>query len=133
MIKAAEANVIDDMAITSQKDSPDRKIIRISGKRQITIPQEYFSDLGFERDAICYIDGDSMVIKPLSRSGREFSEFILADLIKEGYEKEELLEEFVRRQSKMRTATEALIREAELSAEDPNNHTNVDELFAESS
>jgi bifunctional DNA-binding transcriptional regulator/antitoxin component of YhaV-PrlF toxin-antitoxin module len=106
-----------------------RKIVRISGKRQITIPQRYYEQLGFDSDAVCYIDGDAMVIKPLSRSGREFSEFILADLIKEGYEGEALLDEFIHRQGQVRPAVEQMIAEAEQAATKPENYTTIEAVF----
>ena len=108
-----------------------RKIIRVSDKRQITIPNEYYQQLGFEKEAVCYIDENSIVIKPIARSGGEFSEFILADLIKEGYEGESLLDEFIRRQAQVRPAIEVMIREAEKAAQDPENYITVDDLFSE--
>jgi hypothetical protein len=111
------------------EQTANRKIIRISGKRQITIPQSYFDQLGFENDAVCYIDGDAIVIKPIARSGREFSEFILADLIKEGYEGEALLDEFIRRQGKIRPAVERMITEAQAAATDPTKYLTIDDLF----
>ena len=115
---------------TLEKQPTEKRIIRVSDKRQITIPQKYFQELGFEKDAICYIDGDSIVIKPIARSGREFSEFILEDLIKEGFEGEALLEEFIRRQAQVRPALESMIADAELAAQNPDNYTSVEDLFA---
>ena len=107
-----------------------RKIIRVSDKRQITIPNEYYQQLGFEKDAVCYIVENSIVIKPLARTGGEFSEFMLADLIKEGYEGEALLGEFVRRQSLVRPAIETMLQEAKQAAQNPDNYTTIDNLFS---
>ena len=60
----------------------ERKMIRISGKRQITIPQKYFDLLGFDTEAECILRGNELVIRPVSeRSGGEFAEAILADLL----------------------------------------------------
>jgi len=120
-----------DNAAVLERAPVDRKIIRVSDKRQITIPQKFYEELGFKRDAICYIDGDAIVIRPVSRAGREFSEFILADLLTEGYEGEALLDEFIRRQGQVRPAVEAMIGEAEQAARDPRNYTSVKELFGE--
>ena len=73
----------------------ERKMIRISGKRQITIPQKYFDLLGFDTEAECILRGNELVIRPVSeRSGGEFAEAILADLISQGYQGEELLAKF---------------------------------------
>jgi bifunctional DNA-binding transcriptional regulator/antitoxin component of YhaV-PrlF toxin-antitoxin module len=113
----------------TQEQSADRKIIRISRKRQITIPQAYYDRLGFKEDAVCYLDGESIVIKPIERAGREFSEFILSDLIEEGYEGEALLDEFIRRQGRVRPAVRQMIEEAESYASDPDNRTTTEELF----
>ena len=71
------------------------------------------------------------MLKPIARSGREFSEFILADLIKEGYEGEALLDEFIRRQAQVRPAIETMIQEARKAAQNPENYATVDDLFAE--
>ena len=109
----------------------EKKIIRVSDKRQITIPLEYYKELGFEKDAVCFIDGDSIIVKPIARSGREFSEFILEDLIKEGYEGEELLDEFIRRQAQVRPAIENMIADAQKAAQNPNNYTDVEDIFPE--
>jgi len=112
------------------REPKDKRIIRVSDKRQITIPQKYFKELGFEKDAVCYIDGDAIVIKPIARSGREFSEFILEDLIKEGYEGEALLDEFIRRQALVRPAIESMIEDAEIIAQNPDNYTSIKKLFS---
>ncbi|MCL1847510.1 MAG: AbrB/MazE/SpoVT family DNA-binding domain-containing protein [Coriobacteriia bacterium] len=116
---------------TLVKPPAKKKIIRVSDKRQITIPQQYYQELGFENDAVCYMDGDAIIIKPIARSGREFSEFILADLLKEGYEGEALLDAFIQRQGQVRPAIEAMIADAEQAAHDPNNYATVDDLFDE--
>jgi bifunctional DNA-binding transcriptional regulator/antitoxin component of YhaV-PrlF toxin-antitoxin module len=123
-----DAAVVDKMV---GEEAIERKIIRVSDKRQITIPQRFYDRLGFEKDAVCYIDGDSIIIKPIARSGREFSEFILADLIKEGLEGDALLDEFIRRQAQVRPAVERLIADAEQAAASLQNHTSVADVFGE--
>lgn len=92
-----------------------RKIVSISSKRQITIPQQFFSMLGFESEAECYIKGNELVIRPakLSISGGEFSEQILAELIQQGFSGNELLAAFKEKQTKVRPAVEAMLSEAE--------------------
>lgn len=52
-------------------------------------------------------------IRPLSESGSDFSECILKDLIKEGYEGEELLLKFKEMKKKIRPAVKELIKEAD--------------------
>jgi bifunctional DNA-binding transcriptional regulator/antitoxin component of YhaV-PrlF toxin-antitoxin module len=108
-----------------------RKVISISDKRQITIPQEFFKEIGFGKDAICYIDKETIVIKPIAKDGREFSELILADLIKEGLEGEALLDEFIHRQGLLRKSVDEIIEQAEIAANNPRNYTTIDDVFAE--
>lgn len=52
-------------------------------------------------------------IRPLSESGSDFSEYILKDLIKEGYEGEELLLKFKEMKKKIRPIVKELIKEAD--------------------
>jgi len=117
-------------SVALTREPKEERIIRVSGRRQITIPQKYFKELGFERVAVCYIDGDAIVIKPIAHSEGEFSEFILEDLIKEGYEGKALLDEFKRRQAMVRPAIETMIENAELTAQNPDNYTSVKELLS---
>ena len=43
----------------------DRKIISISSKRQITIPQKFFNLLGFGNEAECVVRGNEPGIRPI--------------------------------------------------------------------
>ena len=70
----------------------ERKIVSISSKRQITIPQKFFEALRFTNEAECVIRGNELVIRPArTNSGGEFAEEILAELIKKGLSGDELL------------------------------------------
>ena len=67
-------------SLDNENSSVERKIISISSKRQITIPQKYFDALGFDNEAECVLKGDSIIIRPLRQScSGEFDEQILAD------------------------------------------------------
>ena len=77
------------------------KKISISTKRQITIPQKFFDALGFTDEAECYIQGNTLIVRPVRENvGGEFAEQILEDLIREGYNGQELVDEFKLRQKK---------------------------------
>lgn len=92
----------------------NRKILSISSKRQITIPQKFYQTLGFGDEAECVMRGNELVIRPIKTvDGGEFAEQILADLIKEGWSGEELLSEFKKRQAQIRPAVEAMLANAE--------------------
>ncbi|WP_173331236.1 AbrB/MazE/SpoVT family DNA-binding domain-containing protein [Ruminococcus flavefaciens] len=108
----------------------EKKRVRISSKRQITIPQKYFSMLGFEDTAECVVRGNELVIRPVRvSSGGEFSEQILAGLIKEGFSGNELLEKFRERQAKVRPAVEAMIAEAEKAANGETEYSTYEDIF----
>ena len=108
----------------------DKKRLRISSKRQITIPQKYYTMLGFGDSAECVVRGNELVIRPIrSSSGGEFSEQILADLIKEGFSGNELLEKFRERQAKVRPAVEAMIAEAEEASKGEGEYFSYNDIF----
>ncbi len=73
----------------------EMKKVSISAKRQITIPQKFFTMLGFDTEAECMVRGNELVIRPAkTNTGGEFAEQILADLIEQGYSGNELLQYF---------------------------------------
>ena len=108
----------------------DRKRVSISAKRQITIPQKFFSQLGFESEAECMIRGNEIVIRPVKQEmGGEFAEMILADLIARGYTGEQLLAEFKKEQRKIRPAVEEMLSDAELAAEGKIDSFSYEDVF----
>lgn len=88
----------------------NRKTIRISEKRQLTIPQKFFEALGFTTEAECILRGNEIVLRPVKeQGGGEFAEQILADLIKQGLSGDQLLAEFKKTQKKIRPAVETML------------------------
>lgn len=109
---------------------PEQKRVTITSKRQVTIPQKYFVELGFDREAICIKREDYLILRPAAPvSGGEFAEQILADLIAEGYTGSELLDEFKARQAKVRPAIEALLEEAKEVAHGKGQYSTCDDVF----
>jgi len=93
----------------------ERKIISVSVKRQVTIPKKYFDTLGFSNEAECILQDNGILIRPVrDTGGGEFSEQILADLILQGFEGQELLENFKRQSKKVRPAVQKIIEEADV-------------------
>lgn len=73
------------------------KRVKISSKRQISIPKEFFEAMHFTNEAIIEFTGDSLVIKQVSDGAVDFSSEILKDLVEErGLSGSELLLEFNR-------------------------------------
>ena len=108
----------------------DRKIVSISSKRQITIPQKFFEALQFDDEAECVVRGNELVIRPArAKSGGEFAEHILAELIANGLSGDELLKEFKTKQAKVRPAVEAMIAEADEVASGNGEYYTYDDVF----
>lgn len=109
---------------------PEQKRVTITSKRQFTIPQKFFSELGFSREAICTMGNGMLIIQPVTPMPEgEFAEQILADLIAEGYSGEALLAEFRLRQAKVRPAVEELLEEAKRVANGQGDYSTYDEVF----
>lgn len=117
------------MVATAQR-APEQKRVSISSKRQFTIPQKFYSELGFDRDAICTMADGMLIIQPVSHiSSGEFAENILAELVDEGYSGQELLNEFKERQAKIRPAVEVLMEKARDAARGKGEYATYDEIF----
>jgi len=106
------------------------KKIKVSNKRQITIPAEFFEKLGIEKAVECFINEmGEMVIRP-ERSDY-FAEEILQDLINQGYEKQQLVQKFKEMNNKIRPAVSEIIAEAETAAKNYDGVDHTDEVFGE--
>lgn len=109
---------------------PKQKRVTITTKRQFTIPQKFFSELGFDREAICTLAEGMLIIQPATQTSSDgFAEEILSDLIKEGYTGNELLAEFKLRQSKIRPAIEELLKQAKEAANGRGEYSTYDDIF----
>lgn len=116
--------------ITKGSIPMEMKKLSISAKRQITIPQKFFTMLGFDKEAECIVRGNELVIRPArTNTGGEFSEQILADLIAQGYNGNELLEHFKKAQSQIRPAVEEMLTEAEQAASSKSGHITYENVF----
>lgn len=120
------------MATAAKETHMERKLIRISSKRQVTIPQRYFDRLGFGQEAECILRGDELIIRPIAtQNDGAFSEQILADLIAQGYNGEELLERFKAARKKVRPAVMRMIEESDALAASHQKGPSLDDLFGE--
>lgn len=115
---------------TTRSDTMYNKKLSISSKRQITIPQKFYTMLGFGNEAECYVRGNELVLRPVkSQTGGEFAEQILADLIAEGLSGEKLLDEFKKAQKKVRHAIETMLLEAEKAADGETESFSYEDIF----
>ena len=108
----------------------NRKTIRISEKRQLTIPQKFFEALGFSTEAECILRGNEIVLRPVrEQGGGEFAEQILADLIAQGFSGDQLLTEFKKMQKKVRPAVEVMLTQAEQADRGESESSSYEDVF----
>lgn len=120
------------MYMKNGKKSLDKKFIRISSKRQITIPQKYYEALGFEDQAECILNDGTLIIRPVRENvGFDFSEQILTDLITEGYSGDELLKKFKERSTEIKEAIHDLMDTADNIAEGKGEYYTMRDIFPE--
>ena len=113
-----------------RSNSMERKIISVSGKRQVTIPQKYFEALGFSNEAECILQNNAIVIRPIKENaGSEFFEQILADLIAQGLSGQELLAKFKELSKKIAPAMDKLISEADSIAKGEKKGATMADIF----
>jgi bifunctional DNA-binding transcriptional regulator/antitoxin component of YhaV-PrlF toxin-antitoxin module len=117
-------------AVTKGAGIMDIKKVSISAKRQITIPQKFFTLLGFDDEAECVVRGNELVIRPVrNNSGGEFAEQILADLIAEGLSGDELLKKFKETQKKVRPAVEEMLDDASKATMSDSGFETYNDVF----
>jgi len=110
-----------------------REVVGITTQRQVTIPKKYDTLLGFGNEAECFIQNGGLFIRPIHNvSGNDFAEYILADLIIQGYEGQMLLQRFKEKLAEIKPAVQRLIKEADEFAKSSEGHIPLDELFGES-
>ena len=95
----------------------DKKRIRVSSKRQITIPMKFHELLGMSDEVDCHVRNGALIITPIRPEPTgEFAEEILADLVAQGLSGKQLLDKFAEMNRKVRPAVQALIAEADKAA-----------------
>lgn len=110
----------------------EKKVVSISPKRQITIPQKFFKKIGFDKEAECIIRGNELIIRPAKvMSNGEFSELILEELIEQGLSGKELLNAFKKEQAKVRPAVENMLLNANAAARGEAEYETVGDIFGE--
>ncbi len=109
---------------------PERKRVCITSKRQFTIPQKFFTKLGFDKEAFCTLGDGMLIIQPAHHADNDlFSEQILADLVSEGFSGEALLDEFKKRRKKIRPAVESMLAAAKAVAMGDGEYSTYADIF----
>lgn len=96
-----------------------------------SFPQKFFEALNIGSEVKCYVSNNKIIIEPVNDSDDDyFTEYILRDLIKQGYQGEELIQKYKEMKSKVRPAVERMIGEAKIAARNLRNQkgTGDDEM-----
>jgi len=109
----------------------ERKIISVTGKRQVTIPLKFYEKLRFGKEVECFLTDDAVILRPLSSSDDNFTMEILKDLVSQGYNGDELLEKFAEQRSNIKKATSVLIDEADEIAAGKRISVTTKDIFGE--
>ena len=106
---------------------------RVSGKRQITIPQKFFEQVGIQNEVEFSVKDQYILIRPVKEhtNSDQYADLILADLIKEGYQGDELLAKFREKQTGLLEAVQHLIHESHKAAQQRDNDDQTQELFGD--
>lgn len=93
------------------------KYVRITGKRQVTIPKEFFEQLQLGAMLHAYVENGKLVLEPVrSEDPLDFSQEIINDLADAGFTGEALKREFSKRREGVIAAMKELIVEARSEA-----------------
>ena len=101
--------------------------IRISSKRQITIPAKIYKNMGFNDYALCTWTEQGLFLQPLDVEDEDISVGILRDLVKRGYGGDDLIEQYKETRSKIRSLSKLMAEKDRKQMLDPNNRNISDE------
>lgn len=117
--------------LTLRSKAMERKIISVSGKRQITIPQKFFNMLHLDNEVECTVENNALIIRPLKNDTSEFAEQILDDLISQGYSGKELSKKFKEENKRIYNAARAMIADANKIATGEIKAATYKDIFGE--
>ena len=75
--------------------------VKISSKRQITIPSKFYEAGGFDEYALCTWTENGLLLQPLKVNDEDNSVTNLRQLVAEGYEGDELVDKYEEIQNKI--------------------------------
>jgi AbrB family looped-hinge helix DNA binding protein len=124
-----------NVAAVQEVISMEVRRIKVSEKRQITIPMKFFRQLHMKDEVDIFVKNGELIIRPAIPADHGFATEILKDLLSQGYTGGQLLEEFTHMQSQIRPAVERILAEADTLAKealkDPNRKDKTAEIFAD--
>ena len=110
----------------------NKRIIHVSGKRQITIPLRFYQSLGLNDQVECSLEDGALVIRPLAHDSNEFSVEILKDLVEQGFSGDELIKKFSENSRQIKKAIRSLLEEADDIAAGQRHSASMSDVFGDS-
>jgi len=117
--------------IASKNAAIDRKIINVTGKRQVTIPLKFYEQLQFGKEVECFLTHDAVILRPLTTGDDGLTLEILKDLVAQGYSGDELINEFTIQRANMKKAIGIMIDEADKIAAGKQVSATTKDIFGE--
>lgn len=118
-------------ALLERDNMREGKIIRVSKKRQITIPLEYFENLELGSEVECSLENESIVIRPLRRHvPDEFSVDILKDLVAKGFSGDKLIRQFEIEQANFKGAIRKMAEDVDKIADGSIPSASFEDIFS---
>ncbi len=115
--------------LATERDYMDSRMIRVSRKRQITIPLKFYEALNFGDQVECSLGDGAIIIRPLRRTDDEFSVEILKDLVSKGFSGDEPVREFEAERYRVKKAVDRLREEADRIADGVQPAARFDDIF----
>jgi len=109
----------------------DRKIINVTGKRQVTIPLKFYERLNFGKEVECFLTEDAIVLRPFTNYDDSFTMDILKDLVSQGLQGDELLTKFAEQRQNIKKAVGMMIDEADEIASGKRKSATTEDIFWE--
>ncbi|NLB73907.1 MAG: AbrB/MazE/SpoVT family DNA-binding domain-containing protein [Firmicutes bacterium] len=115
--------------LATERDYMDSRVIRVSRKRQITIPLKFYEALNLGDQVECSLGDGAIIIRPARRTDDEFSVEILKDLVSKGLSGDELVREFEAERYRVKKAVDRLREEADRIADGVQPAARFDDFF----
>ena len=117
--------------LNTETNSSERKIINVTGKRQVTIPLKFYEKLHFGKEIECFLTDDAIVLRPFSNSTDDFTVEILKDLVKQGLSGDELVKQFSNKKTDIKKAIDIIINEADEIAAGKRKSVTTKDIFGD--
>ena len=128
--RLAKEVLMNNTALKEKVVFGEKRTVRISSKRQITIPSKVYSEMNFNEYALCTVTDQGLLIQPFNVDDEDISVGILRELVSQGFDGEDLIEQYklVKRRfySSMEKAAEI---DRTLMQDARNRNISDDELF----